>query len=49
MREIFSRTDRRFRYPFNNCTNCGPRFTIVIGVPYDRSLTTMARFAMLNS
>jgi hydrogenase maturation protein HypF len=46
VREIFSRTDRRFHYPFNNCTNCGPRFTIVTGVPYDRPLTTMARFAM---
>ena len=46
VREIFTPSDRRFRYPFNNCTNCGPRFTIVIGVRYDRSLTTMARFAM---
>jgi hydrogenase maturation protein HypF len=38
--------DRRHRYPFINCTNCGPRFTIVTGVPYDRPLTTMAPFVM---
>ncbi|MDH5696419.1 MAG: acylphosphatase, partial [Dehalococcoidia bacterium] len=34
-REIFSATDRRFRYPFTNCTNCGPRFTIIEDIPYD--------------
>ncbi len=38
--------NRRFDYPFTNCTNCGPRYSIILDVPYDRPLTTMAEFAM---
>ncbi|MCA9267842.1 MAG: carbamoyltransferase HypF, partial [Planctomycetales bacterium] len=44
--ETANPTDRRWRYPFTNCTNCGPRYTIVVGVPYDRARTTMRRFTM---
>ena len=46
LREIFSPEDRRYHYPFTNCTNCGPRFTIIEGVPYDRPKTTMRSFQM---
>ncbi|EFH88576.1 carbamoyltransferase HypF [Ktedonobacter racemifer] len=46
LRELFTPGDRRFAYPFINCTNCGPRFTIIQDVPYDREKTTMRAFTM---
>jgi hydrogenase maturation protein HypF len=46
LREILEPKDRRFRYPFTNCTNCGPRFSILEALPYDRPNTSMKRFTM---
>ena len=44
--ELFDPRDRRYQYPFTNCTNCGPRFTIIEDLPYDRERTTMRRFPL---
>ena len=46
IREIFDPGNRRFGYPFTNCTNCGPRYTIIESLPYDRPRTTMKKFTM---
>ncbi len=49
LRDTLTPGNRRYRYPFTNCTNCGPRFTIVTALPYDRPNTTMASFAMCDA
>jgi len=48
-RELLDPRDRRFRYAFINCTNCGPRYTIILDVPYDRPKTTMSKFVMCDA
>lgn len=48
VREVFDPVDRRYRYPFTNCTSCGPRFTIVRALPYDRENTTMCNFPLCD-
>jgi hydrogenase maturation protein HypF len=47
--EIFDSSNRRYQYPFTNCTNCGPRFTIIESLPYDRPATTMKGFVMCGA
>jgi hydrogenase maturation protein HypF len=49
LRELLDPANRRYRYPFVNCTNCGPRFTVITDLPYDRPNTTMRKFAMCTA
>ena len=49
LRELLDPADRRYRYPFTNCTNCGPRYTIIQAMPYDRPMTTMRHFPMCQA
>ena len=49
LREVLDPSDRRYRYPFTNCTNCGPRFSIILALPYDRPNTTMRAFEMCQA
>lgn len=49
LREIFDRGNRRYQYPFTNCTNCGPRYSIISALPYDRINTTMKKFTMCEA
>lgn len=49
VKELFDKNDHRYRYPFINCTNCGPRFTIISKLPYDRKYTSMKHFDMCEN